>query len=802
MNKIVTKEIDLNGRKLKFETGKLAKQADAAVVASWGETVVLVTVATKPTVEATDFFPLSVEYVEKYYAGGRISSSRFIKREARPSEEAILNGRLIDRSIRPLFPKDFHNQVQVIISVLSIDQANDPDILGLIGTSAALSISSIPWHGPLGAARVGERDGKLVVNPTIQEQEHLNLDLFTASTKDKIVMIEAGAKQVSDETMFEAMKESHKESQAIITLIEEFTKEAGKEKQTYTPVGEDIEPKLLEEVKKLAHERIEAALFDKEHAWHEATGEMIKEEMATKYAETLTPQMVFRIFDKVAKEIMNDTILNKNTRVDSRAMDEVRPLAMEMGLLPRTHGSAIFERGDTQVLSITTLGAPSLEQTVEGMTGESKKRFMHYYNMSINPFSTGEVKRIGSPSRRDLGHGALVERSLLSVIPTEETFPYTIRVVSEVLAANASTSKASVCATTLSLLNAGVPIEPVAGIALGLFSNDSRFQVITDMRATEDFYGEMDFKVSGTKNGITAIQMDTKLEGLTFEIIQEALSQGKKARDFILGKMLEVIPAKIELSSRAPRVETLHIEPSEIGMLIGPGGKNINGIISKTGAQVDVEDDGTVMVSSTDAEAVKAALEMIEGQFKKVEVGEIYTGKVVRLAPFGAFVEILPGKDGLVHVSQMAPDRVENPEDVVSEGQEVKVRVTDVTPEGKIGLSMLFGADVKPESEGRPSGGGGRSGGFGGGSRFGGGDRGGSRGGYSGGDRDRGGRSSGPRSDYGRPSSGSGYNRGGSSRSSTSRSGFGAGRPSTGGSFDRRRPGGGDRGGSRGGFGR
>ncbi len=784
MNKIVTKEIDLNGRKLKLETGKLAQQADAAVVASWGETVVLVTVSTKPTLEATDHFPLSVEYVEKYYAGGRISSSKFIKRESRPSDEAILTGRLIDRSIRPLFPKDFHNEVQVIVTVLSIDQANDPDILGLIGTSAALSISSVPWHGPLGAARVGEREGALVVNPTIEELEHLNLDLFTASTKETVAMIEAGAKQVSDDVMFEAIKKAHEQSQPIITLIEEFVKDAGKPKQTYSEVAESVDEKELEAIKKIAHERIEAALFDKEHAWHEATGDMIKAEMIQNYADKVTPQIVSRIFDKVAKEIMNDTILNKSARVDGRAMDEVRSIDIEVGVLPRTHGSALFQRGDTQVLSIVTLGSLSLGQTIEGMEGERVKRFMHYYNMSINPFATGEVKRIGSPNRRDTGHGALVERALLPVIPNTDEFPYAIRVVSEVLAANASTSQAALCASTLALLNAGVPIEPVAGIAMGLLSNDKKFQVITDMRAVEDFYGEMDFKVAGTKNGVTAIQMDTKLEGISFEVIEEALKQGKKAREFILEATNKAIPKVGPMSPHAPKVETFQIEPTEIGMLIGPGGKNINGIISKTGAQVDVEDDGRVMVSSVNSEAVAKALEMIEAQFKKVAVGEIYEGKVVRLAPFGAFVEILPGKDGLVHISQMAPGRVENAEDVVSEGQTVKVRVTDVTPEGKIGLSMLFGEDIKPESEGRPSGG---RGGFGG-------DRGG----------DRGGRSFGG---GGRPSGGFGGNRsGGGDRGrgfaprdggSSSRGGFGS-RPSSSGFGSPRFAGGA---GSRGGFG-
>jgi len=807
--KVVTKEIDLNGRKLKLETGKLAQQADASVVASWGETVVLATVTTQPLVEDIGYFPLSVEFVEKYYAGGRISSSRFIKREARPSEEAVLTGRLIDRSIRPLFPKEFHDEVQVIVTVLSIDQANDPDLLGLIGASAALSISSVPWHGPLGAARIGEAEGKLMINPTIEELEHTGLDLFVASTKDKVVMIETKGKEVADETVFEGIKQAHSESQPIIKLIEEFTKEAGKEKQVFSTVAEEVEEALLKEVKSLAKEKIEAALFDSKNPWHDAKGDEIKIELTEKYAETLTPLIIGGVFDKVAKEIMNDLILGQGKRVDGRKMDEVRPIQIEVGILPRTHGSALFSRGDSQILSVVTLGAPSLGQTIEGMEGERIKRFMHYYNMSINPFATGEVKRLSAPSRRDIGHGALGEKALEPVIPSEESFPYAIRIVSEVLGANASTSQAAVSASSLALLDAGVPIEPVAGIALGLITDHNegsvKFQVITDMRAVEDFYGEMDFKVAGTKKGITAIQMDTKLEGISFEVVEEALKQGKNARLSILEKMNAAIPAAGPMSPHAPRVEIIHIKPEEIGMLIGPGGKNINGIIAKTGAQIDIEDDGTVMVSATSSDSIKAALESIEGQFKEVTVGEEFTGKVVRLAPFGAFVNILPGKDGLVHVSQMAPGHVEKPEDIVSEGQDVKVRVTDVTPDGKIGLSMLFGEDIKPESEGRPSGGRGRGGfGGGGGSRggFGGGGR--DRGGYGGG-RDRGGSGGGrgfgdrDRGFGGRPSGGGGGFRGRSSegsRSGFSRDNRGGSRPP----FDRRRPGGDRDRGGRGGY--
>lgn len=782
MSKIVTKEIDLNGRKLKLETGKLAQQADSAVVASWGETIVLATVTTKPLAEDIGYFPLSVEFVEKHYAGGRISSSRFIKREARPTDQAVLTGRLIDRSIRPLFPKDFKNEVQVIVTVLSIDLVNQPEVLGLIAASAALSISSVPWNGPLAGIRVGAKGDQFTVNPTVEELTTMDLDLLIASGKERVAMIEAGANQVADQIVFEGIKQAHAAAQPVIVLIEEFTKEAGKEKQTYSLLAAEIEESLLKEVKKIAHEKIEAALFDTEHAWHEATGDLIKSDLAKQYKEVLTPQIVSGVFDKVAKEIMHETVLANGKRTDGRKMDEVRPLSMEVGLLPRTHGSAVFQRGDTQVMSIVTLGPAALAQTLEGMYAESKKKFMHHYNMSINPFSVGEVKRIAAPNRRDVGHGALVEKALQSVIPVGDEFPYAIRIVSEVLAANASTSQAALCASTLALLNAGVPIKaPVAGIAMGLFSDGDKFQVITDMRAIEDFYGEMDFKVAGTLTGVTAIQMDTKLDGLTFEIIEEALKQGASARAFIIDAMSKVIEKPAAMSQYAPKIEVTHIKPEEIGMLIGPGGKNINGIIAATGAQVDVEDDGTVMVSSTSDEAIKGALSMIEGMFKKVEVGEEYEGKVVRLAPFGAFVEILPGKDGLVHVSEMSTGYVEKPEDVVSEGQVVKVRVKGVDAEGKISLSMLFGADIKPETERGP--------------REGGGDRGPSRGGFGGGDR-------GSSRGFGsKPSGGFG------NRSSSSRPSFGGSRPSFGGSrggFGSRPSGGGnrDRGGSRGGFNR
>lgn len=695
--KVTVKELDFNGRKLKLETGKLARQADASVVVSLGETVVLATVATKPLASDMGYFPLSVEYVEKHYAGGRITPQRFIKREARPSEKAILSGRAIDRSIRPLFPKDFQNEVQVIITVLSIDGVNDPVLAGFIGASAALSISSVPWDGPLSVARIGEKDGELVVNPDLEDIDELNMNLVVASTAEKVTMIETEAKQVDDAVVFEGIKKAFEVSQGVVALINELIKEVGKEKMTYTGVTDSVDEATLTEVKKEIKDKIGAALLESDQVWHDSLGDVIKAEIAEKYAETLTSTQISSLFEKIAKEFMNDIVLNQGKRVDGRKMEEIRALNMETSVLPRTHGSALFERGESQVLSIATLGPLSVAQLLEGMEGESTKRFMHHYNMSINPFASGEVKRLGAPNRRDIGHGELAEKAIRNVLPSEQDFPYAIRVVSEILGANASTSQAAICGSILALLNAGVNVEPVAGIALGLLSNESKFQVITDMQAVEDFFGEMDFKVAGTRKGVTAIQMDTKLHGLTFEIIEEALRQGKIAREFILDEMAKVAPKPEELSQYAPKIEVTHIKPEEIGLLIGSGGKTINGIIAKTGAQVDIEDDGTVMVSSMDQTAIDAALDLITSMFKKVQPGEEYDGKVIKLMPFGAFVEILPGKEGLVHVSQMAPQRVEDPSEIVSEGQEIKVRVIDVDSQGKIALSMLFGNDIKPD---------------------------------------------------------------------------------------------------------
>lgn len=699
MHTVIVKESEINGKKIKLETGKLATQADAAVVATVGDTVVLATVATKPLTEDPGYSPLSIEYVEKYYAGGRITAQKFIKRETRPSEKAVLSGRAIDRAIRPLFPKDFKAEVQVIVNVLSFDGVNDPALVGFVGVSSALSISSVPWAGPVGVANISEKDGTLIINPNMDDLDLLNMDLTVSATKEKVVMIEAEANQIPDDLMFEAIQKGFEENQPIIALIEEFAKEVGKEKQAFTTLDEQIEKGLYKKVKEEIKQKIEENFLSEGKVWDDYSGDGIKSELKEIYKEEdLTPVQINALFEKAAKEIMHGIVLDSKKRVDGREMEEVREIYIETSVLPRTHGSAIFQRGDSQVLSVATLGPLSAAQTMEGMEGESQKRFMHHYNMGINPFSSGEVKRITGPSRRDIGHGNLGERSVAPVLPPEADFPYAIRVVSEVLGGAGSTSQASICATILALLNAGVPVEPVAGIAIGLLSDEERFQVITDIHALEDFYGEMDFKVAGTLKGITGIQMDTKLHGLTFEIIKESLRQASLARAAIIAKMKEAAPKASELSQYAPKIEVTHIKPEEIGLLIGSGGKTINGIIAKTGAQIDIEDDGTVMVSSTDQSAIDAALQAIEGMFKKVQIGEEYDGKVVRLAPFGAFVEIIPGKDGLVHVSEMAPGHVEKPEDIVSEGQMVHVRVKDVDPMGKIALSMLFGDDIKPDT--------------------------------------------------------------------------------------------------------
>ena len=708
--KIVKKELEIGGKKLILETGKLANHANGAVLATYGETVVLATAVSQNPTQDLGYFPLSVDLDEKLYAGGRISTSRFIKRENRPSEKAILTSRLIDRSIRPLFPKGFQAEVQVIITVLSIDNTNDPDIPALIATSAALAISNIPWNGPISGLRVALKEGNYVLNPTEEERAASELEVLVASTKDEIVMIETAANEVEEKTIAGAFKFALEAGKAVISLIEDFAKEAGQPKQDYEQ--EKLSAKTQEKIRQFIEKNLMADFEDKsqDEGWFGDSiktleDEFLKKEEASELKEAEEQEVSAKVLSDILEEIvtdkLRDDILTHNKRPDGRKPDEIRPLSIDAGLLPRTHGSGLFQRGETQVLSIVTLGSPALEQLIEGMYGEETKRYMHHYNFP--PFSTGEAKRRGAPGRREIGHGALAEKALVPVIPSSDQFPYTIRVVSEVLSSAGSTSQASVCASTLALMDAGVPIkEPVAGISIGLITdkvNRSKYVTLTDIAYQEDAQGDMDFKVAGTKNGITAIQMDIKLNGLSLKIIDEALEKAKTARLHLLGEMQRIIPeSRKQLSVHAPRVIVVKIDPSKIGEVVGSGGRVINKIIAETGAAIDITADGNVTISSKDAQACQKAAEWVEGIVKEPQPEEEYEGTVKRIMNFGAFVEILPGKEGLVHISQLAPHRVENVEDVVKIGQKVKVRVVEIDDQGRLNLSMLFGDDIKEKS--------------------------------------------------------------------------------------------------------
>ncbi|OGY26083.1 MAG: polyribonucleotide nucleotidyltransferase [Candidatus Woykebacteria bacterium RIFCSPHIGHO2_01_FULL_39_12] len=685
MKKISNKEIQWADRTLSLEVGKMASQADSAVLVKYGDTLVLVTVVEAPPREDVDYFPLVVDYEERLYAAGRISTSRFIKREGRPSESAILNGRLIDRSIRPLFPKDLFNEIQVIVTVLSYDQENDPDIVALIGASVALSISSIPWDGQVAAVKVGYKDGQFVLNPTRSDEESSDLSLTISFNKDKVVMIEAGANQVSKEIFYEAIQFAKKSVEPVFALIEELTKEVGLKKHKI--LVEEIDLKVKNEIVNHIKENFKAKLFNPEKGAEESASEDFKEEIYAKFEGKLSKTEMGRIFEKTVKEMVRERIVDEETRPDGRKLDEIRQIDSEVGLLPRAHGSALFQRGDTQVLTVATLGSTSLEQLIEGMEGEATKRFMHHY--TFPPFSTGEVRRLGAPSRREIGHGALVEKALRSVIPNEDDFPYTIRLVSEVLSSSGSTSMAATCGATLSLMDAGIPIiSPVSGVAIGLVEEGDKFKILTDIQALEDFYGDMDFKIAGTEEGITAVQLDVKIDGLNDEMLKKALESGEKGRAFILSKMLNVLPrSRKEISKYAPQVTVLHIPPKKIGEVIGAGGKTINKIISETGVAIDIEDDGSVMISSTDENGAKRAADWIKALTHDVKPGEIYEGVVKRVVDFGCFVEILPGKEGLVHISQLAPYRVEDINKEVKVGQKMKVKVVEVDNQGRINLT-------------------------------------------------------------------------------------------------------------------
>ncbi|MBI4039416.1 polyribonucleotide nucleotidyltransferase [Candidatus Daviesbacteria bacterium] len=694
MEKIV-KELDLVGKKLSLETGRFVKHANGSVLARIGDTVVLATVVMSVPRQDLDYFPLSVDYEERLYAGGRISSSKFIKRENRPSEAAILAGRLIDRSIRPLFPKDLNNEVQVITTVLSFDGANDADMVALLGVSAALAISDIPWKGPISAVRVGLVEGAYIFYPTRQELANSQLDLVVSGGKDGVVMVEAGARELAEQETITAITQGQEFNLKLVSFIEDFVKEAGKSKAAYTT--KTLDPEQEKAVRDYIEKEFIPQLSDPEVAQDEQFAPMCYQKLEEVFSETIAKGQLVHLLDDCVKKFIRKQILEKGKRIDGRKNNQIRPLTIEVEVLPRTHGSAHFKRGDTQILTIVTLGSPSLEQLIEGMRGEETKRYMHHYNFP--PFATGEVKRIGTTGRREIGHGALAERALIPVLPPEEKFPYAIRVVSEVLTSAGSTSMGSVCGSTLALMDAGVPITaPVAGIAMGLVTDaaSDKYVVLTDIAYAEDAGGDMDFKVAGTEKGITALQMDVKLTGIPAKVLAQAIAEAREGRMFILGKMKEALPEiRGEVSPHAPRIQMISIDPAKIGQVIGSGGKTINQIIATTGVAIDIEDDGKITITSKDQTAAQKAIGIIEGLTHEVKPGEIYEGEVKRIMTFGAFVEILPSKEGLVHISQLSPVRVERVEDVVQIGQKVRVRVTEIDPQGRINLSMKFGQDAE-----------------------------------------------------------------------------------------------------------
>ncbi len=679
--------MELGGRNLTVETGKFAKQASGSALVRYGDTVVLVaaTCSAAPR-EGIDFFPLTVDFEEKMYSVGKIPGG-FIKREGRPSESAILTSRGIDRPIRPLFPNGFRNDVQIIATALSVDQDNPADIAAMIGTSCALSISDIPFDGPIGGVRVGYVDGEYVINPTVAQQAVSELNLTVAGTRDAILMVEAGAKEVSEETMLGAIMFGHDAIKDIVAFQDKMVADIGQKKREvvlYQP-----SPEILADMTETVLPSLEKAIeIPEKLARDEAIAAVKKEAMASlleKYPDK--SKDIGAVFHDLLKKMVRKMITVDKIRPDGRGLEEVRPITCEVGLIPRTHGSALFTRGQTQALTLTTLGPLGDSQILDGIGLEDGKRYMHHYNFP--PYCVGESKPLRSPGRREIGHGALAERALLPVIPSEAEFPYALRVVSEILESNGSSSMASVCGSTLSLMDAGVPIKkPVAGVAMGLVKDGDHFTILTDIQGMEDALGDMDFKVAGTADGITAIQMDIKISGITREIFETALAQAKRGRAFIMGRMMEAISTpRPELSAFAPRILTMSIHPDKIRDVIGPGGKMIKKIIEETGVKIDIEDDGMVYIAAVDQNAAQKAIEIIKGLTANVEVGKVYQGRVTRLMNFGAFVEILPGKEGLVHISQLALDRVGKVEDVVAVGDSLAVKVTEIDRQGRINLS-------------------------------------------------------------------------------------------------------------------
>jgi len=677
---------EVAGRTLRIESGRLAKQANGAVTVHYGETVVLVTACTSAeSREGIDFLPLTIDYEERLYAAGKIPGS-FFRREGRPSQEAVLASRLTDRPLRPLFPKDFRRDIQVVMTVLSADQENDPDILAIIGASAALGISDIPFSGPVAATRVGYIDGEYVLNPTFTQLTQSKLDLVIAGTRDGAVMIEAEAKELSEDIVLQGIKFGQDANQEVVNLQERLIEAFGRPKMELK--AKELSSELQTDVAATIREKLGPGLGWKGREEREDVLDQLKEEIEAKWGSTYSAQEISSALELGLKERVRALILEEGTRPDGRGLTDIRPISCEVGTLPRTHGSGLFTRGQTQVLTIATLGSPGEEQQIDGIGQEESKRFMHHYNFP--PFSTGEVKRMGSPGRREIGHGALAERALAPVLPEEVDFPYTIRLVSEVLSSNGSTSMASVCGSTLSLMDAGVPIKtPVAGVAMGLITaENSKFAVLSDIEGLEDALGDMDFKVAGTAEGITALQMDIKIKSVSYEIMEKCLSQARDARLFILDRMRETISAsRPEISKYAPRLTKITIDPEKIRHVIGPGGRTIRSIMSETKVTIDVENDGTVLIGSPSEEATQKAIRIIEELTRDVEVGGTYTGRVTRVTNFGAFVEILPGKEGLVHISELADYRAPSVADVVKVGDEVMVMVTEIDRMGRINLS-------------------------------------------------------------------------------------------------------------------
>jgi polyribonucleotide nucleotidyltransferase len=694
-------ELDFHGRPLSIEVGKLAKQADGAALVRYGETVVLVTaVAAQDLKTDTDFFPLTVDYQEKTFAAGKIPGG-FFKREGRPSEKEILTCRLIDRSIRPLFSEGLRCETQVIATVLSADRENDPDVVAMLGASVALQVSDIPFNGPLAGVRIGRIDGRWVINPTQSQLLESDMDIFLSGSRDAIVMVEGGAKMLPEDEILEALFTGHEAIQPLLQIQEEIRREIGKAKRQ-VPLAE-LDPAIVRQVEQLALSKLQQAIeIPEKLERYKQIGEIKGEVVAKMLAEFPQKEKDIKgAFDELKRNCFRGLIIQRERRIDGRGLKDIRPITCEVEILPRTHGSALFTRGETQALVVTTLGTASDEQKIDALIGEHYKKFMLHYNFP--PFSVGEVKFLRGPSRREIGHGNLAERALLPVLPPEESFPYTIRIVSEVLESNGSTSMATVCGGSLSLMDAGVPVSaPVAGIAMGLIKEGEHVRVLSDILGDEDHLGDMDFKVAGTPSGVTSLQMDIKISGVNRDIMRQALYQAREGRLHILGIMTETMGShRASVSGHAPRITTLKVRPEKIREIIGPGGKVIRGIIEATGVKMDVEDDGTVTIASIDEAASRKAIEMVQKIAAEAEVGKIYKGTVRKIVDFGAFVEIFPGTDGLVHISQLAPERVRRVSDVLKEGDEVMVKVLEIDRQGKIRLSRK---DALQETGNGPSG--------------------------------------------------------------------------------------------------